>query len=87
MTRKQVKNLCAEFGIEMVSFPRRMYYRDYLVGSFYPDKDSSYKMSFIGSCVKTDNYETAREEVIKKIKDIKEFINQQMLEKISEDFK
>jgi hypothetical protein len=44
-------------------------------------------MSFIGSCVKTDNYETARTEVIKKIKDIKEFINQQMLEKISEDFK
>lgn len=88
MTRKQVKNLCAEFGMEMVAFPRRLYYRDYLVGSFYPDKgNSSYKMSFIGSCVKTDNYETAREEVIKKIKDIKEFINQQMLEKIKEDFK
>ena len=44
-------------------------------------------MSFIGSCVKTDNYETARAKVIKKIKDIKEFINQQMLEKIKEDFK
>ena len=86
MTRKQVKNLCAEFGIEMVSFPRRMYYCDYLVGSFYPD-NGSYKMSFIGSCVKTDNYETAKAEVIKKIKDIKEFINQQMLEKIKEDFK
>lgn len=86
MTRKQVKNLCAEFGMEIVSFPRRMYYRDYLVGSFYPDKGSLYKMSFIGSCVKTDNYETARAEVIKKIKDIKEFINQQMLEKIKEDF-
>ena len=43
MTRKQVKNLCAEFGIEMVSFPRRMYYCDYLVGSFYPD-NGSYKM-------------------------------------------
>ena len=85
MTRKQVKNLCAEFGMEMVSFPRRMYYCDYLVGSFYPE-GSSYKMSFIGSCVKTDNYETARAEVIKKIKDIKEFINQQMLEKIKEDF-
>ena len=44
-------------------------------------------MSIIGSCVKTDNYETARAKVIKKIKDIKEFINQQMLEKIKEDFK
>lgn len=88
MTRKQVKNLCDEFGMEMVAFPRRLYYRDYLVGSFYPDKGNcSYKMSFIGSCVKTDNYETARAEVIKKIKDIKEFINQQMLEKIKEDFK
>jgi hypothetical protein len=87
MTRKQVKNLCAEFGMEMVVFPRRIYYCDYLVGSYYPDKDSSYKMSFIGSCVKTDNYETARTEIIKKIKDIKEFINQQMLEKIKEDFK
>ena len=86
MTRKQVKNLCTEFGMEMVAFPRRIYYCDYLVGSYYPDKDS-YKMSFIGSCVKTDNYETARAEVIKKTKNIKEFINQQMLEKISEDFK
>jgi hypothetical protein len=86
MTRKQVKNLCAEFGMEMVVFPRRIYYCDYLVGSYYPDKDSSYKMSFIGSCVKTDNYETAREEVIKKIKDIKDYINQLKLDKISEDF-
>jgi len=87
MTRKQVKNLCAEFGMEMVAFPRRIYYCDYLVGSFYPDKGNcSYKMSFIGSCVKTDNYETAREEVIKKIKDIKDYINQLKLDKISEDF-
>ena len=87
MTRKQVKNLCDEFGMEMVAFPRRMYYRDYLVGSFYPDKgNSSYKMSFVGSCVKTDNYEIARAEVIKKIKDIKEFINQRKLDKIKEDF-
>jgi hypothetical protein len=86
MTRKQVKNLCAEFGMEMVAFPRRINYCDYLVGSYYPDKGSSYKMSFIGSCVKTDNYETAREEVIKKIKDIKDYINQLKLDKISEDF-
>lgn len=87
MTRKQVKNLCAEFGMEMVAFPRRLYYRDYVVGSYYPDKDcGSYKMSVIGSCVKTDNYETAREEIIKKIKDIKDYINQLKLDKISEDF-
>lgn len=69
MTRKQIKNLCSEFGMEMNAFPRRIYYSDYVVGSFYPDKDcGSYKMSFIGSCVKTDNYETARAEVIKKNK-------------------
>lgn len=75
MTRKQVKNLCAEFGIEMISFPRRMYYRDYLVGSFYPDKGNcSYKMSFIGSCVKTDNW-------------YKDLNQKYKLEKIQKDFK
>ncbi len=87
MTRKQIKNLCSEFGMEMNALPRRIYYYDYVIGSYYPDKDcGSYRISVIGSCVKTDNYETAREEVIKKIKDIKDFIHQRKIDAISEDF-
>ena len=87
MTEKQLKNLCAKFGMEMIDYCNRIIYRDYIVGNYYLDKDCvSYKISFMGSCVNTKNYETARKEVIKEIKDIKDFILQRKLDKIKEDF-
>ena len=87
MTIEQLKNLCAEFGMKMIAYRNRIIYCDCVVGNYYFDKDFvSYKISFIGSCVNTNNYKTARKEVIKKTKEIKDYMHLQKLEKIKEDF-
>lgn len=88
MTKEQLKNLCAEFGMEMIDYRSRIIYCDCVVGNYYFDKfcSTSYKIDFIGSYVYTKNYETARKETIRKTKEIKDYVNKQKLEKIKEDF-
>jgi hypothetical protein len=87
MTRDQVQNLCAELGMKIIDFRNRIIYRNYVVGNYYYDIDCvSYKISFIGSCVNTKNYETARKEAIRKTKEIKDYIANKKLKTISEDF-
>ena len=87
MTRDQVQNLCAELGMQMIAYRNRIIYCNYVVGNYYFDKDYiSYKISFIGSCVNTKSYETARKEAIRKTKEIKDYIANKKLKTISEDF-
>lgn len=87
MTRDQVQNLCAEFGMKMIAFRNRIIYCNYVVGNYYFDVDfTSFKISFIGSCVNTKSYETARKEAIRKTKEIKDYIANKKLKNISEDF-
>lgn len=85
MTEGQVKNLCKEFGMEMTDYRSRITYLNYVVGNYYFDIDS-YKIAFIGSCVNTRNYKTARKEVMRKTKEIKDYIADKKLKRISEDF-
>lgn len=86
MTEEQLKNLCDEFGMEMIDERNRIIYCDCVVGNYYFDIDCSYKISFIGSCVNTKNYKTAQKEAMRKTKEIKDYINQKKLDKIKEDF-
>ena len=87
MTFEELKNLCAEFGMEMIAYRNRIIYCNYVVGNYYFDRDCiSYEISFIDSCVNTKNYETAQKEAIRKTKEIKDYINQKKLEKIKEVF-
>lgn len=85
MTEEQLKNLCAEFGMEMIDERNRIIYCDCVVGNYYFDVDCTYIIAFIGY-IRTKNYETARKEAMRKTKEIKDYINQQKLEKIKEDF-
>ena len=87
MTREQVENLCAELGMQMVGFRNRIIYRNYVVGNYYFDKDfTTYKLDFIGSCIRTNNYETALKEARRKAKEIKEYIARIKLKEINKDF-
>jgi len=87
MTKEQVQNLCTEVGMKMIDFRNRIIYHNYVVGNYYYDIDCiSYKISFIGSCVNTKSYETARKEAIRKTKEIKDYIANKKLKTISEDF-
>jgi hypothetical protein len=86
MTEGQVKNLCKEFGMEMIDdYRNRIMYLNYVVGNYYFDIDC-YKIAFIGSCVNTRNYKTARQEVMRKTREIKGYIANKKLKSISEDF-
>ena len=85
MTEGQVKNLCKEFGMEMIANRNRIIYLNYVVGNYYFDIDC-YKISFIGSCVNTNNYETAWKAAMRKTKEIKDYIVYKKLKSISEDF-
>jgi len=88
MTKEQLKNLCAEFGMEMIDYRNRIIYYDCVVGNYYFDIDCvSYKISFIGSCVNTKNYRTAWKAASRKTKEIKDYMHLRKLEKIKEDFK
>lgn len=88
MTKEQLKNLCAEFGMQIIDYRNRIIYCGYVVGNYYFDiiDGKSYKISFIGSCVNTNNYKIARKEAIRKTKEIKNYRHQQMLDKIRKDF-
>ena len=87
MTIEEIKNLCAELGMQIIAYRNRIIYCNYVVGNYYFDKDYiSYKISFIGSCVNTKSYETARKEAIRKTKEIKDYIANKKLKTISEDF-
>ena len=85
MTEGQVKNLCKEFGMEMIANRNRIIYLNYVVGNYYFDI-YCYKISFIGSCVNTNNYETAWKAAMRKTKEIKDYIVYNKLKSISEDF-
>ena len=87
MTKEQLQNLCAEVGMKMSDYRNRIIYCNYIVGNYYFDADCvSYKISFMGSFVNTKYYVTARKEAIRKTKEIKDYILQQKLDKIKEDF-
>ena len=87
MTREQVVNLCAELGMKMIDFRNRIIYRNYVVGNYYYDIDLvSYKISFIGSYVNTNNYKTALKEARRKTKEIKDYIATNKLKEINKDF-
>ena len=87
MTIEEIKNLCAELGMQIIAYRNRIIYHNYVVGNYYFDKDYiSYKISFIGSCVNTRSYETARKEAIRKTKEIKNYIAHKKLNEINKDF-
>lgn len=90
MTKEQVQNLCAELGMQMIAYRHRIIYCNYVVGNYYYDiyesDYNSFRISFIGSCMNTKNYETARKEAIRKTKEIKDYIANKKLKTISEDF-
>lgn len=85
MTEGQLKNLCKEFCMEMIDYRNRIMYLNYVVGNYYFDIDC-YKIEFIGSCVNTRNYKTAKQEVMRKTKEIKGYIADKKLKCINEDF-
>lgn len=85
MTEGQLKNLCKEFGMEMIDYRNRIMYLNYVVGNYYFDIDC-YKIEFIGSCVNTRNYKTAKQEVMRKTREIKGYIADKKLKCIREDF-
>lgn len=87
MTIEEIKNLCAELGMQIIAYRNCIIYHNYVVGNYYFDKDYiSYKIDFVGSCVRTNNYETARKESIRKTKEIKDYILKRKLQEIQEDF-
>ena len=88
MTKEQLQNLCGEFGMQMIAYRNRIIYSGCVVGNYYYDIDCiSYKIAFIGSCVNTNNYKTARKAAMRKTKEIKDYIANKKLKSISEDFK
>ena len=86
MTKEQLKNLCAELGMEMIDYRNRIIYSGCVVGNYYFDIDCTYRISFLCSYVNTKNYETARKEAIRKTEEIKEYKLQRKLDMIKEDF-
>ena len=86
MTYWELDKLVGEFGLEKSDYRNRLMYSGCPIGNFHKVTDNVIKIGFLQSYIDTMYVRTARKEIMRQIKRVKEEKLETKLKQIKEDF-